>query len=250
MRRYYFTHFNLIATNNDTPPVTPPVNEEVEKALTVEREKFKKERETIVAQLEQLKKSKGLTDKEKEELQEKVTTLQSMNLSKEEIARQEAERLKKSFEDDRAALSSERDGWKNRYEEFHKKTEILSAATNANAFRPDQLVELLLPKTKLVELKENVGGEEVVRYQTVVKFPDRDKDGKPVLLDLSVEAALKRMRELPDVHGNLFKTDAKGGTGLLNAQQGSTGKTGFRTDMSAEEYAKYRKEQGFGSKVR
>lgn len=251
MRRYRFTHFNLVATNNDTTTTTnPPVNEEVEKALAAEREKFKKERDQIVGQLEQLKKSKGLTDKEKEELQEKVNTLQSMNLSKEEIARQESERLKKSFEDDRATLSSERDGWKNRYEDFHKRTEILSAAGKANAFSPDQLVELLMPKTKLIELKENVNGEEVTTFQAIVKFPDRDKDGKPVLLDLSIDAALKRMRELPADYGNLFKADAKGGTGLLNAQQGSTGKSGFRADMSAEEYAKYRKEQGFGSKVR
>jgi hypothetical protein len=254
MRRYYFTHFRFVPTNNDTPPVTPPgnppVNEEVEKALTAEREKFKKERETIVSQLEQLKKIKGLTEKEKEELQEKVNTLQSMNLSKEEIARQESERIKKTYEEERDTLVQDRDGWKDKFENFKKKTEILSASSKANAFNSDQLVELLLPKTKLIELKENVNGEEVTNYQTIVKFADRDKDGKPVVLELTVENALQRMRENPGQYGNLFKSDVKGGTGLLNSQGSGGGKTGFRTDMSAEEYAKYRKEQGFGSKVR
>lgn len=258
MRRFYFTHFTMIPTNNgdgnDTTGQNTPAGTytqaQLDQAIAQEAAKAKKERDGIVSQLETLKKSQTLTAKEKQELQTKIDELQSLNLSKEQIAQQEAEKLRKTHTDELNNLSGERDRWKGEYETYRMRSEILAAASSSNAYNADQLVELLLPKTKLIELKENVGGQEVTKYQSIVKFSDKDKDGKPVVLDLSIGDAIKRMRELPETFGNLFKSDAKGGTGLLNNGGSPANKVGIRPGMSQEEYMKIRGQLGFGAKIR
>ncbi len=258
MRRFYFTHFTSIPTNNDTTTTNqnPPANEtftkeQVNELLLKETDKVKKERDATVAQLEQLKKSQGLTAKEKEALTKQIDDLKSLNLSKEEQAKIEAARLEKTFGEEKENILSERNHWKNQYEAYRIDNEIYKAADKAKAFSADQLVDFLKPKTKLIERKEVVNGKEEIVYTTLVKFADRDKDGKPVMLDLSVEDAIKRMRELPTVYGNLFKSETKGGTGLLNSEQvGDTGGSGFSPNMGMEKYLELRKAKGFGSQVR
>jgi len=81
-------------------------------------------------------------------------------------------------------------------------------------------------------------GEPTGMLAPKVKFPDTDKDGKSVILDLTVTEAVKRMKELTDQYGNLFKGTAAGGIG------GSTvPTTGGKIDiskMSQEDYEKNR----------
>lgn len=259
MRRYYFTHFKMVPTNNgegsgnDTTTPNPPATytkEQVDQLIAQETQKIKKQNDQTIAQLQTLQKSQSLTAKEKAELEDQINQLRAQTTSKEELARQEIERRQKQYDEERTGLTSERDHWRGQYEGYRLQTEILTAAAGANAYNPEQLVQLLLPKTKLVEQKEVVGGVEQTTYVPFVKFSDRDKDGKPVVLELSIGDAIKRMRELPETYGNLFKSDAKGGTGLLNTGGSPAGKSAIRPGMSQEEYMKIRGQLGFGAKIR
>ncbi len=255
--RLAFRYFNWVATNNDgadTSTANQPqtyTQEQVQELLRKETETLKKQNSATIAQLEGLKKAAGLTQKERDELQAQINNLQSLNLSKEEQARQEADRLKRTYEEEKNGLSTERDAWKNRYEDFRMKAEIGQAASELNAFSSKQITDLLLPKAKLVSHKELVNGEEKLSEMTIVTITAYDKAGKPVNLDLPVKDAITKMKELPEEYGNLFRSEAKGGTGLLNGERRATQGT-IRPGMTHEEYVAMRAERQkqFGSKIR
>lgn len=263
MRRYYFTHFTMIATNNGgtgdaTPPVGDPANppktytkDEVDNMLKTETTTIKRERDNLIQQYETLKKTAGLSQNQIKDLQGKIDELKTSHLSTEQKAALELDRQKKEYGEEKDSLTKDRDHWRGEYDVYRKQTELHSAAAGANAFNPQQLVNLLATKTKLVESKEVVEGQETTVYKTIVQFDDKDKDGKPVVVELSPSDAIKRMKELPEQFGNLFKTDAKGGTGLMNNNPGTPGnKNGFREGMSFSEYKEFRKTANFGSKIK
>lgn len=251
-----FRYFNFIATNNDgadTTTTTPQTytQEQVQEMLRKETETLKKQNSATIAQLEGLKKAAGLTQKERDELQTQINNLQSLNLSKEEQARQEADRLRRTYEEEKNSISTERDTWKGKYENFRMRAEITKAAADLNAFNANQITELLLPKAKVVTQKEMVNGEEVLSEITIVSVQAYDKAGKPVTLDLPAKDAIAKMKELPDDYGNLFRSDAKGGTGLMNGER-RTPQGELRPGMSHDEYMAMRAERQkqYGAKIR
>lgn len=247
--RLYFKFFRYVATDNDPEAPKTYTEEEVKKLVETETGKVKVERAATVKQLEDLKKAQGLSAKEKGDLQARIDELQNLNLSKEEQARLQGERLQTEYQQKEETLKGEVSHWQSQYAGYRIENEIFRSASEGKAYSPQQMVDFLRPKTKLIERKEQVEGKEIVRYEPIVQFADRDKDGKPVELMLTIGDAIKRMKELPEQFGNLFKSEANGGTGLMNGGPGP-GTAGFRTDMSAEEYAKFRKTQSFGSKIK
>ncbi len=76
-----------------------------------------------------------------------------------------------------------------------------------------------------------------------VKFNDVDEQQKPIILDLSVPEAIKRMKEIAK-YGHLFKSTAKGGLGG-NTDTSVSGKVDT-SKLSYEQYQAYRKKQGLG----
>jgi hypothetical protein len=189
-----------------------------------------------------------LTAKEKEALETQIVELQKKTMTQEELARQESERTKKIAEEREASLTSERDTWKRDYTEYRQRTEIFSAASTNDAYSATQIVDLLMPRTKLVERKDDSGQPIAGAFDAIVEFEAPGKDGKPVSLQLPVAEAIKKMKELPQQYGNLFKSGVTGGLGAHN--NGGPGKgTQFRSDMTEAEYQEYRKQQGFVRKV-
>jgi len=81
-------------------------------------------------------------------------------------------------------------------------------------------------------------GQLTGEYVPQVSFDDFDKEKKPIILELSVDEAVARMRELPK-HQNLFHTDKRGGLG----ERGSSSSPGKKVDMARlarEDQAAYR----------
>jgi len=54
------------------------------------------------------------------------------------------------------------------------------------------------------------------RYVPKVRLAGKDKDGKSVILDLTPTEAVKQMKEMPEIYGNLFKSGAHSGIGGKN----------------------------------
>lgn len=218
--------------------------EELNKALAEDRRKHKAQVDKHVSELEVLKKSKSLTDKEKEQLQSRIDELQNSMLTKEQLAAKEREKLEVQHKTKLQEVTQERDVWQNRFISSSINQAITHHAVSADAFDSEAMIAILGPNTKLVEDVDE-DGKPINRFTAKVKFSDTDAEGKPITLDLTVEQAIKRMKEMPK-YGYLFKNTATAGLGT----NGSVGKGGKvdPSKMSPEQYRKWRSEQGLAKK--
>lgn len=246
--------FVLPYGDGDNPPPPPPeskdtdelppsakgkttfTQEEFNRALSEDRRKHKAQVEKTVRELEDFKKNDALSAKERETLQTRIDELQNSMMTKEQLAAKEKERLETTHKAAVQSLTSERDSWQNRFVKSTINSAIVSEAARAEAFDSDALIAMLGPISRLAQ-ETDEDGKPLESFVPKVKFSDVDKDGKSVTLDLTVEQAIKRMKEMPK-YGYLFKSTAGSGLGGSNAP-GSDKKLDFK-GMSYSEYLKNR----------
>lgn len=207
--------FRFVYEGEGTTPPTPPAGDktftqaDVDRVVSerVNREKkvYQTEKEKLVGQLQELESAKGLSDEERTTLGSKIEELQSSMMTKEELAAKERKKLEEKATSDIKAAKDEVTKWQSLYTSSTIERAITDAAASAEAFRPGQIVALLKPTTRLVE--------EDGQLVTKVKFDTKDKDGKSIQLDLTVDQAIKQMKELPTEYGNLFKSGVTPGLG-------------------------------------
>jgi hypothetical protein len=185
---------------------------DINKFLAEDRKKHQKQRDDTVKQLENLRKSQSLTAKERDELTARIEEIQNQALSKEELAKKERDKILNDHKAELTKAVSERDTWKNRYNSETTVRAITDAAVDNDAINPRLVVAFLQPNTRLVEDLDDEG-KPAGTFTARVKFQDADKEGKPINLDLTVPEAVKRMREITDQFGSLFKTSSQGGVG-------------------------------------
>ena len=116
-------------------------------------------------------------------------------------------------------------------------------AAGSDAFNPSLIVDLLRPIT---DLKEEAGedGTPTGKLVPMVNFNDIDeKTGEPIKTLRTPAEAVKRMKELPEQYGGLFKSNVVSGVGAGSAE-GSVGKSGpvDINKLTPEQYRKLRKE--------
>lgn len=188
--------------------------------------------------LDQFKSNKSLTDEQSQQLQLQVDTLQKQILSKEELSAKEKKELQDQLNNRLKQVEEDAKKWRNLYESNTVQRSIYDEVRD-DAFDPQQLIDLLTPKTKLIE--ETVDGKSTGRLLPVISFEGRDKDGKTVKMELSPADTVKEMKKMTDKYGNLFKSGLNSGIGGKN--DGGTG--GELTEesvsqMSHEDYLKHR----------
>jgi hypothetical protein len=215
--------------------------DQVNKMLAEDRRKHKAQVDKHVTELEQLKKSKSLSDTERQNLTSKIEELQNSVLTKEQRAAKEKEKLEKDLKTTTEQLTADRDGWKNRFHTTQIKQAITSEAATHKAFDSDALIAILGPQTRLVEVLDdanNPTGEFIPK----TKFKDKDKENKEVILDLTVPEVVARMKELPK-YGYLFETTATAGAGA-GRQAGGRGGEVDPSNMTTAQYREWRKKEG------
>jgi hypothetical protein len=228
---------------DDPPPPVPPkppeanlTQEQFNNALAAEKKKWQARETEYTRQLEELKTNSSLTVKEKEELAAKLEEMQNVNLTKEQLAAKEQEKIKKKFESDLNTTTEQAKGWQNRFSKYFTESKIREAAALAEAFSSDQMVEALSHKAKLVEVLED--GKPTGEYEVKVNVKVKDKSGKPINLELDLAEAMKQMKDWPEQYGNLFKSTLTSGLGGNN--NGVTGNPSIDAikQMSMDEYLK------------
>ena len=200
------------AGSGDPPANKTFTQEELENVVNQERKKFEDTTRKTITELENLKKLSGTSEAAKTALEQRITELNETLMTKEELARKEKERITNEFQSKLRKTEEEKQSWEKRYKDSTAKREILDSAVKHQAFDPEQIEAFLTPKARVVEV---IGedGNPTGEYTTKVKITTIGKEGKPVTLDVSVEEAVKNMRETPDRFGNLFKDLSSGGTG-------------------------------------
>lgn len=212
--------------------------EEVERMIQAEKTRADELARKAVSELETHKKNATLTVAQKEALQKQIDELNAQVMTKEQLSKQEREKLVNKYEADLKMTSTERDTWKDRFAKSTVQRALTDAASKHDAYDVEMFLALLGPKTQVVEEKDDQGN--IKDFKVKVKYDDRDKEGKPIVLDLDPEQAVKQMKDNSEKYGYLFRGHTNAGVG----GQASTGgmKNIDVTNMSPAEYAKYRTE--------
>jgi hypothetical protein len=107
------------------------------------------------------------------------------------------------------------------------------AATRSDAMSASVLTNVLKTMSKVVEKQDETGSGTGI-YETFIELNELDEDDNPVVVRLSPEKAVKRMKELPEFMG-FFKAPGVSGIG-----GGSSGVQPARqldpSKLSTEEY--------------
>ena len=223
---------------------TPEQQSKVNQILAEEKRKNETKYKTLENQYNNLLKNQNLTAQEREALEADLENLHAQFRTKDQQAAAERKKLEEKYKTELQNASGERDTWRQRYEHSTINRELLDAAVQNDAFNSQQIVNLLSSKTKIQEVKDDKGN--VTGYEPFVDFDDIDPETeKPVQTRLTPAEAVKRMKELPEMYGNLFKSGVVSGLGQNGATGGHTpGKDG-RIDvskLSQAQFAKLRKE--------
>lgn len=256
MTRYYllktFTYHNDggVSPPPPPPPASPPpppaatfTQEQVNKIMAENKRALQQQNADLVKQLEDLRAASGLTQQQKDELDARITTLQQQHLTKEQQLSGELEKVNKKYKTDTEQLTQVGQQWQNRFTTLLVTNAILEGSTKHQAASAKQLTAMLASQVKVVEEVDEAGKP---TGNFVPKLPVTVIDGKtkkPVVVELGVVEAIGKMREDPDF-ANLFLFDGKAGLGG-NTQTGGggTGNTGFRADMTPEQYRTWREAQ-------
>ena len=214
--------------------------DEINKILAQEKRKHQNVTQKALNEVEALRKKSSLTEKERHELDDRVEQLRTSLLTEQEKAKREADKLRRQHRERVTGLESERDTWKTRFTDSTIERSITDAAATNNAFNPKQIVAILGRDTRLVEDLDDQG----VPTGTLVpkvRFKDKDKEDKSVVLELSPSEAIKRMKEIPEFL-NLFKVEGTGGVGLRSQPSGKK----LDVRQLAKDPAAYRKAKAEG----
>lgn len=238
------------AGGGGTPPAqkTPAsksfTQDEVNSILARERKTLQTQNQTLVAQLETIQQAANTTAEQRAELETQIEKLRATFTTDAERAAQQAKKLKDEYDGKLKSTEESAKSWQSRYAKAEIGRAISDAAVAHKARRAELIAAVLQPMT---QIEETIGedGKPTGEYAPVVNFEDINAEGKPVVLKLRVNDAVKRMRELPDLYGVLFDSDVAGGAGgsAPNSSRGKGGKINpmelAKQDPAA--YAAYRK---------
>jgi 2C-methyl-D-erythritol 2,4-cyclodiphosphate synthase len=184
---------------------------EVNEIMAKNKRALQTKNETLINDLEKLKKSTNMTAEQRAGLETRIEALQDELLTKSELSKKEQAKLRTQHDKEIAQLTGERDNWQTRYTSETITRSITDASATNKAINPSQIVAILKPKTILKDEVDN-DGEPTGRLIPRVKLEITDKDGKPTILDVTVPEAVKQMKDMED-YFNLFQGEGTGGLG-------------------------------------
>jgi hypothetical protein len=230
------------ATNGNTDPkaFSPEQQAEVNRIMAAEKKKHQRTVQKAVDEANALRSKAQLTATERSELDNRLDSITNEMRTKDEQAKRAAKKQKEAHQKAIESLTAEKTTWQQRYTESTIERSLTDAAAANNAFSPKQIVAILGRTTQLVEVLDDEG-QPTGQLAPKVKYRAKDKEGKPVTLDLSPEDAVKRMKD-EDEYLNLFRGEGSGGAGL-RSQPG-----GKKQDLKnlAKDPAAYRKARKAG----
>jgi hypothetical protein len=185
-------------------------------------EDFSKRELALKEEITALGSRASLTEKERKDLNDRVELLGNEQKTRAEQHRIELDKLTKKHTKELEDTIKDRDAWQSRYSSSLIKSELISAATKYKAYRPEQIFNLLVSNTNLVQEldeKNQPTGNLVPKVKITLSG-----DKGPQTLELSPDEAIKTLSENED-YLNLFIDGTKGGRGGSNKGQQADMKT-------------------------
>ena len=187
---------------------------------------------------------KNLTIQEREQLAQQLEDLRKETRTKEQQLAHEKKQLEEQFTKQIADAEKAAKEWEQRYREGTVERALLDAAVGGDAFNVDTIMAVLRPMTRLTEITDEKTGKGTGKFKVVVDFPDTDPNtGEPTVTLHTPESAVKRMKELPQIYGNLFKSGVVSGIGSSSATGGLASGSGGKIDprkLTQQQYMEIR----------
>ena len=205
---------------------------EFDKHMAGLRRKNESQVEAMSKELETLKERSNLTTQERADLETRLETLKEESMTKEQKLNKQLKKVDTEWANKFKTLEEKHNDLSNRYENETINRAITNAAIDGDAFSPEQIVAILRPTTQLIpELGENK--EPTGNLLTIANFTGIDEEGNTVTEKLPVQEAVKRMREMPEKYGNLFKSDSSSGVGRGNSNNNTDDDAKYSGDMNS-----------------
>jgi len=188
----------------------------------------------------ELLENSNLDEEQRGKLNEQLEDVRKQLRTKEQQAAHERKLL---TDDHDAKLSEAKESavvWEDRFRESSISRALQDAAASNDAWDSDQIIALLRPMTKLVEVVDENTNMPTGDYNTVVDFSDVDEKGLSVVTQRTPDETVKRMKEIPK-HQNLFKSNIVSGIGAPPATGGLTPGTNGQVDCRNIDMATYEK---------
>lgn len=233
-------------TNDDTQTNDTDksfTQDDVNKFLADDRRKHKAQLEKLEKTLKDTLAKANLTADERAKLETEMEDLRKQSRTKEQQLAHE----KKQVEEKLQAQLKETKANAERYENLYRESTITRALTDAavanDAFDPSQIVHLMRPYVKMVEVKNPVTGEPTGELTPIVDLPvTNPTTGELEEARHNPDSAVKLWKEQPERYGNLFKSNIVSGVGSNSSAGGipvgATGKADLR--KLAKDPAKFR----------
>lgn len=205
---------------------------DLNKFLAEDRRKHQEKYTQLEADYKELLQNQNLTKEDRDKLQARLDDVQKSLRTKDQQAEYERKQAEEKYQNQLKTAEERAKYWEGLFKQETVARSLQDAAQAADAFNSNQIVGLLRPYT---ELKEMDG-----KLAPMVDFPDIDeKTGEEIKTLRTPMEAVKRMRELPKIYGNLFKSNVVSGVGAGQAHTGDPDNIDY-ANLTAEEYRKHR----------
>jgi hypothetical protein len=208
---------------------------DVNKFMAEENRKHKESLRKLETSMQTLSEDRNLSEQQRSGLATELEDLRKSLRTKEQQIEYDRKQAAEQYKTDLDAATHRADHWEQQYRDTSVDRALQDAASDPDVYNVHQIINLLKPHT---ELKEVDGA-----LTTMINFPDVDeKTGKEIVTLRTPADAVKRMKEMPKVHGNLFKSGVVSGVGSgSGAINQGVGEIDYAS-LTTEQYRKLRKE--------
>ncbi len=215
--------------------------DDLNRFLAEDRRKHQVQLQKMESQLNELAKSKSLTEQERQTLKENLDTIAGQLRTKEQQLTLEKRQLEEQYQTKIEESAKKAQTWEALFRDSTIDRSLQDAAVKHEAFNPAQIVTQLRPWTRVIEVMDEKTGKPTGKYKPVVDMPDVDATtNEQVIMNRSPEEAVKRMKEMPEQWGNLFRSNVVSGIGSSSATGGLMPGQGGKIDVRKLTPTQYR----------
>jgi hypothetical protein len=205
-----------------------------------QQEKFKKLEDSY----KKILADTNLQKEQRAKLEAELQDVQASQRTAKQQAEYERKQEREQFTTQVETLKEQVEQWETLFKSSVVDRSLQDAAIAQDAFNPSQIMGLLRPMTRMQE-KTDESGNPVGEFAPVIDFADiNEASGEPETTLRTPEQAVQRMKELPQLYGNLFRSNVVSGVGSGSATGGVKSGEGRidPTKLSPEDYRRLRKE--------
>lgn len=234
-----------VVSDAQVPGFTPDQQKKFNEALAADRRKHQAKLQEVEIKLSKALESGTLTENDRKALQENLETVQGQLRTKEQQLTLEKRQLEETYQVKVQEAEKKASAWEALFRDSTIDRALQDAAVKHEAWSPSQIITQMRGQTELVPDVDPTTGKPTGTYTPMVKMLDKDATtGDMVKCSRTPDEAVKRMKEMPEQWGNLFRSGVVSGIGSGSATGGHMpggGKIDVRK-LTAAQYRKVREE--------